>query len=130
MRVDYATAVMLKEKGYDVPCGSYRWDGSYKFISDCPPDIERLHHIVGRPENHNSIATRISAPTLAEAADWLRGNGVHVYCEPNIYFTNWWWRISTLDHMNCEDPNCLDPFPTHDEALHGGIKQALLLIGK
>lgn len=66
MRVSKETAVLLKEAGYDVATKGYYIGGDGVCWASKSPD------------NHNSNHMTYSAPTLHEAADWLRSKGVHI----------------------------------------------------
>jgi hypothetical protein len=120
------TAVLLKEKGFDLPCIKYFDDG--------------LH--VTNPNgnfyiNWNAKKSRYSAPTLYEATEWLRTKGVHVVVQPDGYGISnelFWVSIIwvTHEHLNPQPKILRDTesdrfnfFPTHDEALEAGIVHAL-----
>jgi len=107
MRVSKETAVLLKEAGYDVPC-------EYGICEDGA--------IVKRDSTIWSDWIIAPAPTLHEAADWLRSKGVHVgtECSDGI------WSCSG---QKCPDGGMLFdlPFcyPTHDIAYEAGIVHGL-----
>lgn len=93
--VQKETAVLLKEKGFNVPT-----DYFYAYSEG---DMT------------------ISAPTLHEAADWLREKkGVHVYVKPQ-WSTEEWFGVVSIYAKNRYTEN----FKTHDEALEAGIVHAL-----
>lgn len=91
------TAVLLKEKGINVP----------------------TDYVYAYSEGDMTI----SAPTLYEAADWLRETkGVHVY----VTSTYGEWDFSIENAVNGESiHDTYYTFQTHDLALEAGIIHAL-----
>lgn len=113
--VQKETAQLLKEKGFDV---------------------ETIHHYYedetisedGGLDNYNRYKHHwISAPTLHEAADWLRTKGVHVSVVP----VNLWqqWRmfiyLNTYPPQKTRLPEKPMDYKTHDLAIESGIVHAL-----
>lgn len=110
MRVSKETAILLKEAGYDVPC-------EYGICDDGA--------IVKRDLTMWSDWIIAPAPTLHEAADWLRSKGVHVYCVK--YFGNWYYDIQDIETGKtlCSSPYY---YNTHDIAYEAGIVHGLKYI--
>jgi hypothetical protein len=120
MIVSKETALLLKEKGYDVPCKAY-WTEPIMTA----PFIEEREEA----EDYNNLYSwTCSAPTLHEVADWLRGvKRIHIAALP----TNLWqqWRmflyIDTMPPQKQRIPDKIHDFPTHNTALEAGIIHAL-----
>lgn len=113
----------LKELGYDVPCRSYYHP--HNGLSECsePDDYNRETWAKGYH----------SAPTLDEAANWLRGKGLHVMTMPdwedgkNVY-TATVWRIS--NDLNPQPDivrhkGAIQSFRTHSAALSAAITASI-----
>lgn len=62
--VSYDLAVILKECGFDWPCERVYPDGVKLLCSEVA--------LRPRPKNWNELKGKTSAPTLAQAAKWLR----------------------------------------------------------
>ena len=100
--VQKETAVLLKEKGINVP----------------------TDYVYAYSEGDMTI----SAPTLYEAADWIRAKGVHVAIVPTFRKATWdfqyfiynnetkCWDLGQIGNYSCD---------THDLALESGIVHAL-----
>ncbi len=102
------TALMLKEKGFDVPC-----EGCYGVNSD---ELHVYPHAV-YPNKRN-----IPAPTLYEACEWLRAKGVHVAVDC-LEKDEWYFELQNVedgDVLFFKSMKC-----THDLALESGIVHAL-----
>jgi len=95
------TAVLLKEKGINVP----------------------TDYVYAYSEGDMTI----SAPTLYEAADWLRSKGVHVYVVPVNLWQQWrmFINLDTYPPQKTRIPDKPMDFETHDLALESGIIHAL-----
>lgn len=109
--VSHDTAVMLKSIGFN-------------WLVDCFFNSKNTPKYSPFPVNANKEIDKISQPSLALAAQWLRGEKrLHV----NVYFDNgaWWVNVTKLDIMDCVYN---DPFDTHDIALAAGIKRACELL--
>jgi hypothetical protein len=112
------TAVLLKEKGFDLPCEVY-------YTTDC------YGKEFGKHIDYNKLPTRsgvlCSCPDIYTACIWLRAKGVHVSVVP----VNLWqqWRmfiyIDTMPPQKTRIPNKPMDFTTHDLALEAGIVHAL-----
>ena len=132
IHVTKETAVLLKEKGFDLPC---EWVYAYKTKA-----LKGYELTKGVLTNHNWKGDMlISAPDIYTACIWLRAKGVHVAVQPDGYGRGnelVWFAIVwvTYEHLNPqpnivrENPIVSDKyksFPTHDEALEAGIVHAL-----
>lgn len=105
-------AVMLKEQGYDVPCREY-WYGE-EMLQD------------QYPLNQNEHDGCISAPSLSEAADWLRDvKGLHYYCYPT---PKWGYWISAIHNKEKEGWHKVGDYDTHSLALSAAITKALTIL--
>ena len=78
--VSYEVAKLLKEKGYNEETISY-----YN-------NIGKLYLGNGH-FNHNAYAICLSAPTKAEAIDWLESKGIIV----EAFYTSYHWFFSIID---------------------------------
>ena len=107
MRVSKETAILLKEAGYDVPCNLVP--------NSCIVD-----------DNGNILYL----PTLHEAADWLRSQGVHVVAipaSPEMNSILWIDCIFTKDidgYWN-HKVSGLGVYQSHDTAYEAGIVHGL-----
>lgn len=114
MRVSKETAILLKDAGYDVPCAArYDLEG----------ELQEYEALL----NHNEYVSHgHSAPTLHEAADWLRSKGVHVYTEPVWDGSKGWIGVvvllATFRRIDTEK------FDTHEAAYESGIVHGLKYI--
>lgn len=71
----------------------------------------------------------LSAPTIAEATQWLREvKGLHVYAEPIWNNKSCWDGV--VIYMPLFRKILTDNFPTHDLAISAGITKALELCEK
>lgn len=107
-RVSREQAEWLKKVGYDVPAWKYyNADGLLVTLyRDAPYNF-----------NGETIVRSFSAPTLDEAARWLREvKGWHVYCTT----CNGRWQSYVID-MRTDEREFVNGFPTHDLALSAGI---------
>ena len=107
--VQKETAVLLKEKGFDLPVRKFYGQHNNGELT------------TGVLYDYNLHEHMISAPTLHEAADWLRSKGVHVYvtCTAN----EWYFSIQKTNGVSLF--NSTAPNATHDLALESGIIYAL-----
>jgi hypothetical protein len=121
------TAVLLKEKWFDVPT-VYHY-----FIEDGSLGKTPLQS----KNNWNGLKNVISAPTQYEAVIWLRDvEGVHIMVFPHSIMlgyggsVEWYVRVTSLLKYGKKTTGVCDKgwmikFPTHDEALEAGIVHAL-----
>jgi hypothetical protein len=112
--VQKETAVLLKEKGFDL-------ETIYHYYED---EVTQTLHSSPHFSSFNwNCIDRISAPTLHEANTWLREvKGVHVY----VTCTYGEWDFSIENAVNGESlHDTYYTFQTHDQALESGIIYAL-----
>lgn len=133
--VSFEVAKLLKEKGYNEPTRSYYSNNETVYF----PGVFEL-------TNEDRKSSKFySAPTLAEAAKWLRE--VHnIYVCPRIIFESdiyreysgentcdnymyWLYIIYKIDDIpnNIDYPEPKGEYGTYEEALNEGIKEALKL---
>lgn len=95
--VSLEAARLLKEKGYDRECVAYY---QHEIFHPYSIDLFRL-----RTYNKNDAPDymeQYSAPTKAEAIDWLESKGIVVQTipsTPNI----WRWRMSSMKYIPYDD---------------------------
>jgi hypothetical protein len=110
-RVSREQAEMLKKVGYDVPCTHCYLNGN-----------DRMPEWV--PKDYNRYDNACSAPTLDEAARWLREvKGWHVMVLMDTD-RKWGLYVMTTEYMLNEGK-----FDTHDLALSAGIDLILKKVG-
>lgn len=114
MRVSKETAILLKDAGYDVPCDMYY---------DQHGDLQRAE--LGECD-FNDSRTTYSAPTLHEAADWLRSKGVHVWVSVSHSWTHWQYRISI--QWETHEIRSEYIYDTYEAAYEAGIVHGLKYI--
>lgn len=122
--VSYSQASTLKAAGFDYPTNKYYTtedapSGQY-WVVDC---------FVAA--NHNSKSNGIcSAPSLAQAAKWLREEKQYevsaAYCRSRKSWYYWHGALSCID----EEVDCVFSFPSYEAALSAGIDKALEIINK
>jgi hypothetical protein len=129
MIVSKETALLLKEKGYDVPCGAFMNDNIIKGGSiikvDPPFDCNKSHDWM------------LSAPTLHEVAEWLwEVHKIHVDVVPDgfgnkdnlIWHAIVWVIYESLNPQPYIVRNELDEiivFDTRNQAIEAAIVKAL-----
>lgn len=111
--VQKETAVLLKEKGFDVEVRNRYYDTETISID-------------GGLDNYNRYKTLwLSAPTLHEATDWLRAKGVHVDVSPSVERNKWVSFVYVLEDGRTVMVEKAAIASTHDLALEAGIVHAL-----
>lgn len=132
--VSLEVAKLLKEKGFDECCGAYyhcNWDEMTE--EECF-EVAPIH--VFRNSNNRY---RIGAPTLYEAAKWLREeHQIHIsvgmcsdystnadgeICDEWAFWTFSTYYTTSLNHIH----DCFGEYDTYEEALNEGILEALKL---
>ena len=130
---DYVTedvAKTLREKGFNEKCRGYFYNGVFCF--SC------FHNEYNKTTSTDSL---VSAPSLAQAARWLREeHNIHVdvglaedflndadgnVCEERIFWAFDIYTIDSLHHFDVEDNREYD---SYEEALNEGIKEVLKII--
>ncbi len=116
----------LKEAGFDAPVQSYFHDNIEGALCEEFDETDD-------PENYNSedwANSYISRPSLALAAAWLRGKGLHVYVA-NRFMPCGVWCYEVADISNPKSMQHLygstESYPIHDDALSAGIAAGLLI---
>lgn len=126
---DYVTfdvAKLLKEKGYDKPSKYYYRKDDGNFMEA----FSLLYNDMGFD------TVECIAPTLVEAAKWLREKGVYLYPVPELdkRTGNVWYKIKIITHSDLVwgrkgkiIPICSE---SYEEALDAGIEYALKHVNK
>ncbi len=133
--VTYEQAVKLKECGFDWDCQTYYTND---YMNDDPEDLSReVKFNYGFSYNQNIIAGCFSAPTMAQAAKWLRDKyNLHVQIESVIGKR---WTYTLVDtapqsdiggeyYDRIPDRDGYQVFDTYESALSAGIDAALNII--
>lgn len=116
MTVSKETALLLKEKGYDVPCEAY-----FNSEKNSPIRYEDK-------QNYNRYSNACSVPPLHEVADWLRDvHKIHVAALPVNLWQQWrmFLYIDTMPPQKQRIPDTPHDFPTYLQTLEAGINHAL-----
>lgn len=98
--VTYEQATALKKSGFDYPCRHYYAK------EDAPDGSEWL--TFGCNENHNAKSPRVSAPTIYQAAKWLREEyGQDIVVSPRFDSTTgdrigYFWRRPQRTDLFCD----------------------------
>jgi len=111
--VSYEQATKLKDCGFD-------WETEYYYEFEEPTDTDAVFKRTSScwPFNHNAFEESYSAPTLSQAAKWLREKlGWHISVNPE-YDKTWYYHICPVGGANEEGG---DGFKTYEEALSAGI---------
>ena len=118
IHVTKETAVLLKEKGFDLPC---EWVYAYKTKA-----LKGYELTKGVLTNHNWKGDMlISAPDIYTACIWLRAKGVHVDSNPSIERHKWVSYVYVIEDGRMVMIEKAMVESTHDEALEAGIVHAL-----
>lgn len=111
--VPYKVARLLQDKGYDKECISYY----------CENDTEVLYSFCG--ERNSTWEERcVSAPTKAEAIDWLESKGILV----EAFYTSHHWFFSIIDFNVKQKIFADEYYSTRLEAEEAAIIKALELL--
>jgi hypothetical protein len=118
--VQKETAVLLKEKGFDLPCEVY-------YTTDC------YGKEFGKHIDYNKLPIRsgvlCSCPDIYAATEWLRAKGVHVSAFPSARAYKWQSKVEVIENGKLKFVDAVntyfDPCDTHDLALEAGIVHAL-----
>lgn len=111
--VSYATAMLMKELGFDYPVAS----------SYCNCNIEDCDHTNFSERtlaNYSTYSGIVSAPTLALAQKWLLDKYSYHITITSITQESWSRRI-TKAYQRLSDGNYAEDFYTYDEALEDAI---------
>lgn len=122
--VSFKTAVLLKEKGFDVPCDSYY---TY-FESNVTLYKGYLHEFSDSNINHNKHNDRTSRPSQSLALKWLRE--VHkIFIEINVSIDingDYHYNYSILDKECKYIKRFIDYYSSHESC----VEAALLFVLK
>jgi hypothetical protein len=77
------------------------------------------------PFNHNRDLMKLSRPTLAHAAMWLREvHGIDLHAEADLDFKKWYTRVD----LKGGGITRMSPFDTYDTAYEAGIVAAIKIV--
>lgn len=109
--VSLEVAKLLKEKGF-------MEDASYCFDNDGELHFNRIKI------NHNQHSEVYSAPSLYEAAKWMRERwGINISADRNVRVCKWFYRRCNI---HCGFKHLSDScYKTYEDALNAGILEAL-----
>ena len=110
--ISYEAARLLKEKGYDRECISYYHD-----------NCEEVDYSFCGERNSTWEERCVSAPTKAEAIDWLDSKGVIVEFQYYQESSTWSYAIYCICYMSSDEE-----FQTRLEAEEAAIIKALELL--
>ena len=122
--VTFETAKLLKEAGFDSPTrGIYRTNrtGDHSFAEyNMKQTVDDLSWNAGDGFQYEYLA-----PTKSLAARWLREkHGIHIAVTPSN--KAWYWELRTTDGAFMAGSAQHNPtFPTYEEALETGLREAL-----
>lgn len=110
--VDYPTARLLKEAGFDWKCAGYYYIPEKRFSNVYPT------------QNYNESVDFQSAPTLAQAQKWLRNiHGVHV--ESRFVYNGLFDLVILSENRNLHKRFINMGWINYEAALSAGINKAL-----
>lgn len=113
--VSYEAARLLKEKGYNEETVHY-----YNSVGKL--------YLGNGHFNHNACAVTLSAPTKAEAIDWLESKGIVVQTEWIRFNENRRWNYSIFNCNTCDTIDTKFIYLTRLEAEDAAIIKALELL--
>lgn len=113
--VTYEQAVKLKELGFDWKCKNY-----YSYEDKALKEIACINH------NREKFLRICSAPTIAQAAKWLRDvKGIKVYALYEYFAEKWYYHCGlNVNRTKCSDAS----YATYESALSAGIDTALKML--
>lgn len=121
--VPLLTASALKELGFDLPCSAYYKCNGYimYFKGNQPP----RNYNDGEELKQCGCSSRYSAPTLEQAAKWLRDScGWAVVVEPE-YDKTWFYHIVPIGGATHDGG---EGYKTYEDALASGIASVISAI--
>lgn len=114
--VQKETAILLKEKGFNIPC--LAWYIVEDEIMRSTTDYEH--------DSNGSIPNAFTAPELYKVPIWLRETkGVHVGINPSIERNKWVSFVYVIEDGRTVMIEKAAIASTHDKALEAGIVHAL-----
>ena len=120
--VSLEAARLLKEKGYNLPCVAYYQNDEFH-----PYSLTRSGLSIYNKNAVPDYMNQYSAPTKAEAIDWLEGKGMLVWAEPTCEDIWMWFIMSPLHFEDNIETNDII-YPTRLEAEEAAIIKALELL--
>lgn len=124
--VSYEQAKKLKELGFD-------WRTIWYYEFEEPTDDEAVLNYTASYNglNNNMFDDNYSAPTLAEAAKWLREiHKLSIRINYSQTHKNWFFDILNLDDGSYTDSDIDEYYSTYEKALSAGLDAALELLIK
>lgn len=126
--ISYETAVLAKEKGFDIPI-QHTVDKRSQ-LYDIHKDVISINSTT--VDNWNKFETVVSAPTQSLLQRWLREiHSLHIMIVPLTGLDNWVYSIhedSTIDFKKVVEFNYNLSYKTYEEVLEKGLQEALKLI--
>lgn len=126
--VSYEAARLLKERGYDRYCIAYYQNGEFH-----PYSVDLFKLSINDKNAAPPYMNQYSAPTKAEAIDWLESKGIFILlymysiiCEDYIMRGCWGYRILRGDELLFNDNS--SNTQTRLEAADAAIIKALQLL--
>jgi hypothetical protein len=113
--VSLEVARLLKEKGYNEETIHYYSSAGKLYLGS--------GHF-----NHNACAVNLSAPTKAEAIDWLESKGITIDIHWIRFNENRRWNYSIFNCNTCDTIDTKYILPTRLEAEEAAIIKALKLL--
>lgn len=121
--VSYEAARLLKEKGYDRECISY-----YQHEIFHPYSVDLFGLKTYNKNDAPDYMEQYSAPTKAEAIDWLESRGITIDIHWIRFNENRRWNYSIFNCSTCDTIDTKYIFPTRLEAEEAAIIQVLELL--
>lgn len=132
--ISFETAVLAREKGFNVPCRGRIHCSHYHFVKNniIPANVPIADNEMFAPKcdwnnleecdpnrsNSTLKGLYTSIPTQSLLQKWLREKyKIHIYVQPTLSFDKW-----TLNH------NFYQTYNTYEETLEAGLIEALKLI--
>lgn len=126
--VTYEQAQKLKELGFDWECNHYYKVGeNHRFENYAIYSVEELDHISSAYEDLNNNHC-ISAPTLAQAAKWLREKGIIIIVDYSHYDNFEQLYYFDIKRATNNRVTVGVETDTYEQALSAGIDKALKLL--
>jgi hypothetical protein len=116
--VSLEAARLLKEKGYNLPCVAYYQNDEFR-----PYSLTRSGLSIYNKNAVPDYMNQYSAPTKAEAIDWLESKGVIVEFQYYQESSTWSYAIYCICYMSFDEE-----FQTRLEAEEAAIIKALELL--
>lgn len=121
--VSLEAARLLKEKGYDRDCIAYYQNGEFH-----PYSVDLFKLSINDKNAAPSYMNQYSAPTKAEAIDWMDSKKVYIQIGGVGSGETQKWSYSVFDYKTCDNYASEYIFPTRLEAEEAAIIKALELL--